>query len=155
MFLQDEWLLRSNLRLTAGLRVDRHDLDGDEVVQQLNPRFGINFRPTTTLSLRTSAGRGFRVPTTAERSLSFKAGNFQVVPSEHLDPESSWTYEAGLRQTFGDASYVDAAIFHSYYRNFVEPIVDLAQTASRIVVSFQNVDDARIRGFELAAGTRT
>ncbi|MDA0337836.1 MAG: TonB-dependent receptor, partial [bacterium] len=31
---------------------------------------------------------------------------------------------------------------------------DLAQTASRIVVSFQNVDDARIRGLELAAGTR-
>ena len=154
VFLQDEWRLRTNLRLTAGLRVDRHDLDGDEIVQQLNPRFGLNFRPTTTLSLRTSAGRGFRVPTTAERSLSFKAGNFQVVPSEHLDPESSWTYEAGLRQTFGDASYVDAAIFHSDYRNFVEPLVDLAQTASRIVVSFQNVDDARIRGLELAAGTR-
>jgi outer membrane receptor for ferrienterochelin and colicins len=153
-FFQDEWRLQSNLRLTGGLRIDRHALDGGEVVQQLNPRFGLNFRPTATLALRTSAGRGFRVPTTAERSMSFKAGNFQVVPSQHLDPESSWSYEAGLRQTLGDASYVDAAVFHSDYRDFVEPLVDLAQTASRIVVSFQNVDDAHIRGVELAAGTR-
>ena len=104
--------------------------------------------------MRASAGRAFRVPTTAERSMSFKTGNFQVISSDHLDAERAWSYEAGARQTLGDNSYVDAAIFQNDYRDFVEPLVDLAQTASRIVVRFQNVNDARIRGVELATGTR-
>jgi outer membrane receptor protein involved in Fe transport len=45
-------------------------------------------------------------------------------------------------------------VFQNDYRDFVEPLVDLAQTASLIVVRFQNVNDARIRGVELGAGTR-
>ncbi len=153
-FFQDEWRIRHNLRLTAGLRFDQHDLDGDEPYRQTSPRIGLNFRPTSTLALRLSAGRGFRVPTTAERSMSFKTGNFQVISSDHLAPERSWSYEAGLRKTVGGRSYVDAAIFQNDYLDFVEPLVDLAQTASLIVVRFQNVNDARIRGAELGAGTR-
>lgn len=153
-FVQDEWRIRHNLRLTAGLRFDQHDLDDQEAYRQASPRLGLNFRPTSSLSLRASAGRAFRVPTTAERSMSFKTGNFQVISSDHLDAERAWSYEAGARQTLGDNSYVDAAIFQNDYRDFVEPLVDLAQTASRIVVRFQNVNDARIRGVELATGTR-
>jgi len=153
-FVQDEWHLRHNVRLTAGLRFDQHDLDGDEPYRQTSPRLGVNFRPTSTLSLRASAGRAFRVPTTAERSMSFKTGNFQVISSDHLEPERAWSYEAGARQTLGGHSYVDAAVFQNDYRDFVEPLVDLAQTASLIVVRFQNVNDARIRGVEMGAGTR-
>lgn len=153
-FLQDEWRLRHNLRLTAGFRFDQHDLDDDAPYRQISPRAGLNFRPTSSLSLRASAGRGFRVPTTAERSMSFKTGNFQVVPVDELAPERSWSYEAGLRQTLGPSTYVDAAVFRNDYSDFVEPLVDLAQTGSRIVVSFQNVNDARINGVELALGTR-
>jgi outer membrane receptor for ferrienterochelin and colicins len=153
-FVQDEWRLRHNLRLTTGLRFDQHGLDGDGPYRQTSPRIGINFRPTSTLSLRASAGRAFRVPTTAERSMSFKTGNFRVISSDYLKPERAWSYEAGARQTVGGHSYVDAAVFQNDYRDFVEPLVDLAQTASLIVVRFQNVNDARIRGVELGAGTR-
>ena len=152
-FAQDEFRLRHNLLLTAGLRFDRHDL-GDEPYQQWSPRVGLNLRPTSTLAIRASVGRGFRVPTTAEHSMRFETGNFQVIPVDDLRPERSWSYEVGVRQTLGGHSYADVALFQNDYRDFVEPLVDLARTGSRIVVSFQNVNDARIRGVELAAGTR-
>jgi len=153
-FVQDEFRLRHNAQLTVGLRFDRHDLDDGEPYRQWSPRLGLNLRPTSTLAVRASVGRGFRVPTTAERSMRFKTNNFQVIPVDDLRPERSRSYEIGARRTLGRHSYADVALFQNDYRDFVEPLVDLARTGSQIVVSFQNVDDARIRGFELAAGTR-
>jgi len=153
-YLQDEWQLRTNLRFTAGVRLDRHEFRNGFTTYQANPRLGLNYRPAPTLSMRASAGRGFRVPTVAERAMSFATANFSVVPSQRLDPERSWTYEAGIRKMMGNSSYLDVAVFQNNYRDFVEPLIDLGKTAAQIVVSFQNVPDARIRGFELAGGTR-
>lgn len=151
---QDEWRVRDNVGLTAGARLDRNAVRDGDVIYQLNPRFGLNWRPRTGLALRASAGRGFRMPTVAERSMSFKTNNFQVVPPEHLDPERSWSYEAGLRKSLGTSAYIDAAVFQNDYRNFIEPQINIGRTSSLIVVSFLNVADARIRGAEVSAGTR-
>lgn len=151
---QDEWRLRDNVSLSAGARLDRNAVRDGAVIYQINPRFGLNWRPRTGLALRASVGRGFRMPTVAERSMSFKTNNFQVVPSEHLDPERSWSYEAGLRKALGTSSYLDAAVFQNDYSDFIEPQINIGQTGSRIVVSFLNVADARIRGAELSGGTR-
>ena len=153
-YLQDEWQLRTNLRFTAGVRLDRHEFRNGPTTYQANPRLGLNYRPAPALSMRASAGRGFRVPTVAERAMSFATANFSVLPSRRLDPERSWTYEAGIRKMVGNSSYLDVAVFQNDYRDFVEPLIDLGKTAAQIVVSFQNVPDARIRGFELAGGTR-
>ena len=153
-YLQDEWQLRTNLRFTAGVRLDRHEFRNGPTTYQANPRLGLNYRPAPALSMRASAGRGFRVPTGAERARSFATANFSVLPTQRLDPECSWTYEAGIRKMVGNSSYLDVAVFQNNYRDFVEPLIDLGKTAAQIVVSFQNVPDARIRGFELAGGTR-
>ena len=153
-YLQDEWQLRTNLRFTAGVRLDRHEFRNGPTTYQANPRLGLNYRPAPALSMRASAGRGFRVPTVAERAMSFATANFSVLPTQRLDPERSWTYEAGIRKMVGNSSYLDVAVFQNNYRDFVEPLIDLGKTAAQIVVSFQNVPDARIRGFELAGGTR-
>ena len=119
-FVQDEWRLRRNVRLTAGLRFNLHDLDDDAPYRQWSPRLGLNVRPTATLAVRASAERGFRVPTTAERAMSFETGNFRVIPVDGLRPERAWSYEVGGRQTLGSHSFVDVALFQNDYRDFVE-----------------------------------
>jgi outer membrane receptor protein involved in Fe transport len=153
-FVQDEWRLGSSVRLTAGLRFDRHSFDNRAPYRQWSPRVGLNLRPVAALALRASAGRGFRVPTTAERAMRFETGNFRVIPVAGLRPEQAWSYEIGARQRLGRGSYADIALFQNDYRDFVEPLVDLVRTGAQIAVSFQNVNAARIRGVELAAGTR-
>ncbi|MFH1571558.1 MAG: TonB-dependent receptor [Gemmatimonadota bacterium] len=153
-FAQEEWQVRPDLRLSAGLRFDRHELAGGPVDQQLSPRFGLNFQPRPQVALRASAGRGFRAPTVAERTMRFGAGGFVVVSRADLRPESSWSWEGGVRRSFGRAAYVDAAVYQNDYHDFIEPLTEISQTATDIVVSFQNVADARVRGFEVASSWR-
>ncbi|MFQ5639810.1 MAG: TonB-dependent receptor domain-containing protein [bacterium] len=151
-FLQEEWRILSNLRISAGFRFDRNTLIDGPVNYQFNPRLGFNYHPWASLILRGSAGRGFRSPTIAERTIHFDTGNFVIVPNPLLQPESSWAYEVGVKKKFASVGYLDAAIFYNDFKNFIEAQPDLAQTDREIVVSFQNVPQARIRGVEVSAG---
>lgn len=154
-FVQEEWQARPGLRLTAGLRLDRYELVDGPVNLQANPRLGVSFTPRPSLALRASAGRGFRVPTVAERSLDFTVGKYVVAPSDNLQPESSWSYEVGFRHALTDRWFGDIALFRNDYNGFIEPLPDPVLTAdNKAVVRFQNVPDARVQGFELATGSR-
>ncbi len=147
-FLQDEWRVTSSLKFTAGFRFDRHELVGGPVNYQFNPRAGLNFQLSESLTLRASSGRGFRVPTVAERTIHFDTGNFVVLPNPNLQPERSWSHEVGARLSLGRLGYLDAAVFQNDFDRFIEAKPDLSQTGAQIAVSFQNVARAQIRGFE-------
>lgn len=153
-FVQEEWRALPNLRITAGFRFDRNELLDGQVDQQINPRFGLNYKARSTVIIRASSGRGYRVPTIAERTVNFDTGNFVVIPDSKLKPESSWSHEIGVRKEIGSAWFLDLAIFQNDFKNFIEAKPDLAQTGAQIVVSFQNVPNARIQGFELSTGLR-
>ncbi|MFQ5864613.1 MAG: TonB-dependent receptor domain-containing protein [bacterium] len=153
-FMQDEWRIFPNLRITAGFRFDRNELVNGPVENQWNPRFGFNYKPTSKLIIRGSAGRGFRVPSIAERTINFDTGNFVVVPNLQLKAESSWSYEVGFRIKFGSNWFMDLALFQNDFENFVEALPDLTQTGTKIVVGFQNITKAKIRGLEMSTGMR-
>ena len=153
-YLQDEWRVFSNLRITAGFRFDRNELLDGPVEKQLSPRFGINYKPLSEFIIRGSAGRGFRAPTVAERTINFDTGNFVVVPNPNLKAESSWSYEVGFRKLFGNNLFFDVGVFQNDYKNFIEAKPDIGQTETQIVVGFENVAEARIRGIEVATGAR-
>jgi len=57
-YIQDQIRLLSSLRLTTGLRYDRHPLTGDN----LSPRGSIVYIPVFGHAFRASAGRAFRNP---------------------------------------------------------------------------------------------
>jgi len=75
-FIQDEWKARHNLRITTGLRYDRYKLVGGLKEDLYSPRFGINYQPWETTSLRMSIGSGFRAATIIERFLELTIMNF-------------------------------------------------------------------------------
>jgi iron complex outermembrane receptor protein len=153
-YLQDEWRILPNLRITAGVRFDRNELLDGPVEKQLSPRFGLNYKLGPGVIIRGSAGRGFRAPTVAERTISFDTGNFVIVPNPDLKAESSWSYEVGFRKLFGSGWFFDVGIFQNDYNNFIEAKPEFGQTEGQIVVGFENVAKARIRGLEVATGAR-
>jgi outer membrane receptor protein involved in Fe transport len=77
--------------VNAGVRLNHHSLYGTVTV----PQFGIAVRLDSSLTLKTSASKGFRSPTIRELYL-FPA------PTPTLQPERMWNYEAGLLYHFGD-----------------------------------------------------
>lgn len=153
-YVQDEWRLLPKLTLTMGARFDRYQILDGPVEFQVSPRFGLNYKAPYGVILRASAGRGFRSPTVAERTVHFDTGNFLIKANPDIKAERSWSYEIGVRKPVAHTSFVDVSIFENDYRNFIEARPDLAQSDSLIVVGFRNLTKARIRGLEFGAGSR-
>jgi outer membrane receptor for ferrienterochelin and colicins len=143
-FLQDEWKLRENLRMTTGFRYDRYQLVGGLKEDLFSPRMGVNWQPWPTTSFRLSAGSGFRAATIIERYLELAIMNFKIIANPALKAESSWAYDFGFRQYINENWNVDISLFDNEYWELIEAHMDLI----RGQVQFRNIPRARIRGME-------
>ncbi len=144
-YLQDEWAINDNLKLTTGFRYDRYQLVGGLKEDLLSPRVGINWRPWKGTSFRASAGSGFRAATIVERFLELSVMNFTIKANPDLAAESSRAYDVGFRQAITSDWHVDVSLFDTEYWNLIEAHLDLL----RGQIQFRNIPRARIRGLEL------
>ncbi len=143
-YIQDEWTLRDNLRITAGLRYDRYQLIDGLKEDLISPRFGINWQPWEHTSLRGSVGSGFRAATIVERFLELTIMNFKIKANPALEAESSWAFDVGFRQYLNENWNIDVSFFDNEYWKLIEAHLDLI----RGQVQFRNIHRARIRGIE-------
>jgi len=143
-YLQDEWEIRDNFRVTTGFRYDRYQLIGGLKEDLFSPRIGLNWQPWTFTSLRASAGSGFRAATIVERFLELSIMNFKIVANPDLKAESSWAYDLGLRQYITKDWNIDISLFDNEYWDLIEAHLDLI----RGQIQFRNISRARIRGIE-------
>jgi len=143
-YLQDEWRMRSNLRLTAGFRYDRYQLAGGPREDLFSPRLGLNWQPWPITSLRASVGSGFRAATIVERYLELAIMNFKIVANPGLQAEHSWAYDVGFRHYLNENWNVDVSVFDNEYWQLIEAHLDLI----RGQIQFRNIERARIRGVE-------
>ena len=144
-YVQDEWKIQKNLRLTTGFRYDRYQLIGGEKEDLFSPRMGINWQAWPTTSFRASAGSGFRAATIVERFLELSIMNFKIVPNDTLKAESSWAFDAGMRHYFNENWNIDISLFQNDYWELIEAHLDLF----RGQIKFRNVPRARIKGLEV------
>ena len=143
-YIQNEWKMRDNLRLTTGLRYDRYQLVGGLKEDLISPRFGINWQPFTSTTLRASVGSGFRAATIVERFLELSIMNFKIISNPDLKAESSWAFDVGFRQYFTENWNIDVSFFDNEYWRMIEAHLDLI----RGQVQFRNITRARIQGIE-------
>ncbi len=147
LFMQAEYNWGRRLTTTAGFRYDAYQIHTLETATQLSPKFSASYAANDYLTLRTSLGRGFRVPSVAERFFN-NADFFPLVSNITLLPETSTGYEAGftymrpLRSLFSLRAELTG--FWNEYQRLVEPTFQ-PSTGS---FQFVNLTEARIRGAE-------
>ena len=84
------------LTLVLGGRVDFHNLFG----VQWTPRAHLKYDVNPTLSLRASAGRGFRVPNRLAENIGYLVSSRAVFFDSPLQPERAWNYGLSASQDF-------------------------------------------------------
>jgi len=136
----------SGWKITFGARYDQER--GSEIhrSRQFNPKLGLVFTPNPAHAFRLSAGRGYRIPTVAERFISTVANQIQVQPNPALRPERNLSFEMGYRRYFGIWGYLDVSLFHTDYWDLIEPTI----VSEKPEVQFRNITRARIRGLEIS-----
>ncbi len=150
VFLQGEYTWNDRLITTAGFRYDAYQVHTLDTATQFSPKFSASYMISDYLTARTSLGKGFRVPSVAERFFNNR-DFFPLESNLALRPETSTGYEAGLmwqgpvRNRFSLKAELTG--FWNHYRRLVEPAFQPQSAAFQFV----NLTEARIRGAEISA----
>ena len=117
-------------------------------------RGGANIKLFPGTFLRADFGQGFRYPTITEKYIETKAGMFAVFPNPDLKPETSQSFEVGLKQGFkiGDfMGYLDVAGFYQTYKNTIEFLFgEWDPNISLAGFKFLNTGESMVRGLDFS-----
>lgn len=163
-------LADGRLKLVPGVRYDRFDLAADETDPvylagnpgapppadltdaALSPRLSLIWSPADPVAVYVQYARGFRAPPYSDVNNGFTnlASGYTTLPNPDLTPETSDSYEIGVRAKAGKASFSLAA-FDNRYDDFIETVT-LGVNLATGLIEFQpqNLTAVRISGVELA-----
>ncbi len=136
------------LTINAGVREEFYRLDSAITPTIPVFRAGFNFEIRKYNYIRFSFGQSFRVPSIAERFVTYQLGAISIVPNYQIKPERGFTSELGYKRSFkinNFRGYWDAVLFWTEFKDMIE-----FQFGGSLPAYFQsqNVSRARIFGWE-------
>ncbi|MBI5639720.1 MAG: TonB-dependent receptor [Nitrospirae bacterium] len=134
-YYQDEWEIKDNLSLTAGVRYDHYSDFGDTT----NPRLGIVWRFLENADLKLLYGQAFRAPTFTEL---YSINNPTIMGNPDLAPEKIRTYEAGIGYTYSKRFRLEL----NYFYNDIDDLI--VRDPSTSPGSYANLGKAKSDGIE-------
>lgn len=140
VYAQDEFRLRENLLLNAGLRIDRNDISGTET----SPRIALIHQPARTTTLKLIHGHAFRAPNAYEAYYNVPGEGGQK-PNPSLKVEHIRSTELSAEQSFG----ADTRLLLSVYRNEVSDLITQVLDPADGLLMYDNLDRVRARGAEI------
>ena len=145
---QLELVPADNLGISAGLRMSRSSQWGTHVT----PRVALRHSVRPSLTLRASAGTGFRAPDFRELYMFFvnDGVGYSVRGNPDLRPENSRNLMLGADFT-NDAAFARAQLYWNEFTDFIETR-PVSAAGDAPVYQYGNVDNGRTRGAELEAG---
>ena len=141
LFVQDEIVLREELRLTLGARVERNDYTGSEWL----PNVRLAWKPAADHLLWTALSRTVRAPSRLDRD-TFVPGQppFLLRGGPDFRSEVAKVFELGYRGRPTDASSLSVTVFQADYDHLRTQEIVL----SPLFAFFGNGMTARVRGLE-------
>lgn len=147
------------LNLSGGVRYEYFKMNNLNSVVAPIFRAGANLQITRGTFVRVSYGQGYRYPTITERYITTKAGMFGIFPNPDLLPETSKSFEIGVKQGFkiGNCKgYLDIAGFYQRYKNTIEYLFGVWDPNVSIVgFKFLNTGDSQVRGVDMSFAATT
>ncbi len=144
VFVQDEYAIRNDVLLNAGLRYDHYSQFGGTV----NPRVALIYHPSPGNGLKLIYGSAYRAPNAYEMFYGDEdTDGYRGNPD--LRPERMHTYEAVVERSFGASWHGTLSVFHYDVENLISQITDATDT-----LVFINGEDMHTTGIELSAEKR-
>lgn len=137
LYAQDEYSIRKNLVLSAGVRHDDYYGFGGTT----NPRVGLIYSPLAQTTLKFLYGSAFRAPNAYESYYLVSNSN---LANPGLKPETIRTVEFVVEQYLGERYRLSGSVFQNQIRNLIDQ-----EVLPNGFVQFQNADAVRAKGVEL------
>jgi iron complex outermembrane receptor protein len=143
-FIQDEYTLREDLHLHAGVRFDEYVGLGHTT----NPRLALTYALSDATVLKAIYGTAFRAPTVYE--LYYHDGEYSAKPSPNLTPEKMETTELVLEHRFSDVTRLALAGFYYEVKDVIDQFLDPADD----LLTFRNGGHVTAKGAEIELSHR-
>ena len=170
LFLGDRIDFGGGISLYPALRFDHYSLDAsddpllptfnesDQSGSRITPRIGLVWTFAPNVSLFGNYAQGFKAPAPAQvnnffENLTSPFFAYRSLPNPDLRPETSETFEAGLRYQ-GPIAHASLTGFVGRYDDFIsqEQVGGIGTIADPIIFQFVNLDRVEIEGIEGRAG---
>ena len=176
-YAQKEWLPISNLNITLGARIDKHNLYS----AQFNPKLALAWKPAGTVTLIASIGTGFKTPDFRQQFLNFTnslvgytlLGAYelnngllrlkqmgQIDPTVDLTPyltdhtllpERSVGINIGLRYHVNNNLLITSGVFQNDINNLIDRYnLPFTKTNNQSIYSYVNINRVFTRGFDIS-----
>ena len=169
-FIADQIELSDGLVLHPALRFDHYSLDAsddpllptftgaDQSGSRLTPRLGLVWTFAPNVSLFGNYAQGFKSPSPVQvnnffENLTSPFFSYRSIPNPELRPETSETWEAGIRYQ-GPIAHASLTGFVGRYEDFIsqQQVGGAGTIADPIIFQFVNLDRVEIEGIEGRAG---
>ncbi len=147
---QLSWKLAETLTVMPGVRTELHSRYGESVA----PRLAASWRATPEITVRASAGRGFRAPSAKELGFVFDHSfyGYRINGNRELSPERSWGVNGDVTVTPTASTMARGSVF----ANWVSDLIDLdlgsgAFDAGVATYTYKNFGRARTTGGQVDA----
>ncbi|MBN2372624.1 TonB-dependent receptor [bacterium] len=161
-FIQDEYSIKDNILILAGVRYDYWQSKGKQIdanqcithfgernKDNYSPRLGISYHPWKKTQLRAMAGKAFRSPPIQalyNTSISTK----QITKmNPDLEPEKTISWELGIDQELAYRTNISATYFENHITNMIYPRLIDSSTTPDIYLK-ENAGKGITRGVEFA-----
>jgi outer membrane cobalamin receptor len=159
LYMQLDKKLWSIINLSGGFRYEYFKMNQQQSVALPILRGGANIQVLKATFLRISGGQGYRYPTITERYITTQAGLLAVFPNPNLVPETSQSFEVGLKQGFKIGNfkgYIDAAAFNQNYKNTIEFLFgQWDPTVAFAGFKFVNTGNSQVNGLDFSVAATT
>lgn len=124
--------------------------DSTKKWHRLLPKLGLTYAFNDAYTWYGQYAEGFRTPSAKALFGRFEntRGNYVVEPNPDLKPETSKSYETGLRGHFDEGTF-DLAVFYNTYRDFINEDAVIPANATTTTFQSNNIKHATIKGVEL------
>jgi outer membrane receptor for ferrienterochelin and colicins len=141
IYAQDEYRIRPDLILSAGLRYDHYQTFGGS----FNPRLALIYRPWERTAFKLIYGQAFRAPNVFEL---YYADQISEEGNAKLQPESVKTTELIYEQYFLKRAHLAVSGFY----NSSNGLIDLVTNPVDNLLQFQNSENVIGKGIEFELG---
>lgn len=147
-FVNSDWQINGQINLFAGVRVDKHNLLKNWVV---NPRVALLYTLPIGMQMRASYGTGFRAPQAFDTDLhmTFAGGGVsRVVLSPTLKKESSRTSSISINYDYPTEMWIAGFTLEGFYTHLKDPFViqESGKDAHGNIFEKRNGDAATVKG---------
>lgn len=158
VFVQDEWNIIEPLTLYLGGRYDTWKVYNGEsgapgsetsydsnTESEFSPKASVVWKAFPNTTLRASVGHAFRAPNLYELYRTWKSWGWEYRSNPDLDPETVWTYEAGVDQYFFDRK---TRLSLTGFRNDIDDLIYYKVDQDAHTKTRENAGEARTYGVE-------